>query len=167
MLARGLHTVATRDGREFSMSPVQARAFELQLRAVHATTRLQLAVGRGLGEQEATRVARRLPDLVDLLHDRAREQIDGHRWAIPDRAPDAQLPYAFASTTEPGHVPPMIGPLAEAKGASSAVRAATVQPLQRSRLGDALAVARTVRTPHGASRPKGREAPTQSSGLVR
>lgn len=166
-LARGLHAVATRDGREFSINPVQARAFELQLRDVHATTKLHLAGGRGLGEQEATRVARRLPDLVDLLHHRVRGEIASHQWAILDRAPDAQLPYVYASVTELAHVPPMLGPLAEAKAGAAAVRAATTEPLQPSGLADAVAAARTLRSPVGTRASQVRAASTPSRGLAR
>lgn len=99
--------------------------------------------------------------------ERAREQIDGYRWAIPGRSPDATHRYAFASTTERGHIPPMVGPLADAKDACVAVQAVTVAPLLQSRLGEALAAARVASTPSTTIAHQLRTGPRHRPGLVR
>ncbi|MGQ0631614.1 MAG: hypothetical protein ACT4P1_11260 [Sporichthyaceae bacterium] len=121
-VARALHAAATRDRGEFALNPVAAPALELQLRDLHASTRLAFATGVTLDPVDANRLARRLPDLVEILADKALAQVEHGHWAVPDRSEGATLPYAFASTSDAGLTPPMLPALRQAAGAADVLR---------------------------------------------
>jgi hypothetical protein len=117
----------------------------VQLRDLHATTKLALAATAGLGAEESTQVTRRLPDLVEILTDKTRAQIDRGRWAVPDRTEDAELPYAIASNTDPAYRSPMLNGLIDASVAANILRDKTAMPVSPPSLPSALALLTTRR----------------------
>lgn len=170
-IARALHDASRLSRGEFAINPVEQRVLMLQLRDLRATTTLAFATRTAPGQEEATRIARRLPDVVDLLAEKARVQIEGARWAMPDRREDAKLPYSFASGTDPVLRPPMLDGLAQACDAVVALRREMAPPLARSALASALS-ARVASQPisrpaHPAANPgsaPGREWPAAAIG---
>ena len=139
-IARGMHTVVRRDRGEFAINPVESRRFELGLRELHSTTQLAFAMRTSLGSDEATRVARRLPDLVEILNERTIAQINNSRWAMPDRRENAELPYALASRTDAVHRTPMLDGLVAASRSADVLRAKVAPPMNPSGLASVLAV---------------------------
>jgi hypothetical protein len=124
---------------------------------MHAATRLAFATGDSLGREEATRVARRLPDLVEILADKTTAQVDNSRWAMPDRRENAELPYAFVSSTDPASRSPMLDGLAGAFKAAEGLRQKVAPPLRPSPLASAVmalsAQPAADRPPHPSSWP--------------
>lgn len=121
-IARALHGVLIRDRGEFAVNPVTVPALEFQLRDLHASTKLAFAGGVALEPSEANRVARRIPDLVEVLGERTDLQIDRGSWMLPDRRDGERLPYAFVERSDPDLVPPMLDHLAEAGVAAGVLR---------------------------------------------
>jgi hypothetical protein len=121
-VARALHGVVTRARGEFAVNPVVVPALEFQLRDLHASTRRAFAGGVGLEPADANRVARRLPDLVEILGERTDIQIERGNWMLPDRRDGERLPYAFAERFEPSLAPPMLGHLAAAAAGAVVLR---------------------------------------------
>lgn len=121
-LARALHAVTRSSRGEFSVQPVRPRVLELQLQDLHVSAKLALATRHDFGTADATRLARRLPDLVDALASRTHAQISNLRWAMPDRRENVVLPYAFASTNEPGLTSALMAPLTESTASAASLR---------------------------------------------
>jgi hypothetical protein len=121
-VARALHTATIRGRGEFSLDPVTTPRLELQLRDLHASTKLAFATGITPSPEDANRLARRLPDLVEVLANKTHAQIDHASWALPDRREDATLPYAFASCSDPELTPPMLSALQQAAAAADVLR---------------------------------------------
>jgi len=168
-LARCLHAAARHDRGEFALNPVRARVLEFQLRDLRATTKLAFANGQGFGPEESTALARRLPDVVEILADKTRAQIDNARWALPDRTEAAELPYTFASSTEPAHTPPSLGALSQAAAAAGALRekaAPPSRPAPEASAVHALSAARPSIRPARAVHPAA-VAPRNGPGLSR
>lgn len=158
-IARALHTAAKRNRGEFSLNAAPARALELQLRDLHATTKLAFANGVTLNPDDANRVARRLPDLVEVLADKTHAQIDRGRWAVPDRTEDGNLPYAFASCSDSELTPPMLPALRKAAEAAGVLRNHVAHPASGDAaspaLADALGSLRAIVLKHGNAQERG------------
>lgn len=120
-LARELNAGLPSHG-EIALCSVPARALELQVRELHVASRKAFTAMSALHPDNANRLARRLPDLVELLADKARDQIEHRRWATPDRREDAPLPYALASCSDPGRTPPLLTALRQAVGPAEVLR---------------------------------------------
>jgi hypothetical protein len=138
-VARGLHSAAIGDRGEFALNPIELRAFELQLRHVHASTKLALVAGAGLGPEESTRLARRIPVLVEVLTQKANAEISGARWALRDRREGVRFPYALASVDDEVHRPGVMNGLEDAAGAAAALTVKLTPPHIGSGLASTLA----------------------------
>lgn len=121
-IARALHRVLIRDRGEFAVNPVTVPALEFQLRDLHASTKLAFAGGVALEPAEANRVARRIPDLVEILGERTDLQINRGNWMLPDRRDGERLPYAFVERSDPDLTPPMLDQLAAAATGAGVLR---------------------------------------------
>ncbi|MGQ0631519.1 MAG: hypothetical protein ACT4P1_10785 [Sporichthyaceae bacterium] len=125
-LAVHLHAAADSHHGEQAIVGGRNPALELQLRELRQCTRVALAADR---EPAGTsRLVRRLPPLVDLLARQAKIQIVEQRWAIPNRAGGARLPYTYASTLDPLRCPPILTHLQSAGSVAAALRADQVTP---------------------------------------
>lgn len=123
-LARTLHAVATEPRTEAALiTAARPRALDLHLRDLNHASRAALAARQTatVDPDLATRVARRLPDLVAGLDRRARAQVDADRWAILDRREGDHPLYAIASLCDPGREPPLLGRLRDAAEAATAL----------------------------------------------
>lgn len=123
-LARTLHVVATEPRTEAALITIRPRALDLCLRDLHRHSFDALGARHlaAAGPDLATRLVRRLPDLVSGLDRRAHAQVDAHLWAVLDRREGEHPLYAIASLREPGHEPPLLGRLRDATAAAAAVR---------------------------------------------
>ena len=123
-LARTLHAVATEPRTEATLiTAARPPALDLHLRELNRDSRAALAARQTATSDPdlATRVARRLPDLVTALDRKARAQVDANLWAILDRREGEHPLYAIASLRDPGREPPLLGRLRDAAGAATAV----------------------------------------------
>lgn len=139
-LAQALHAAARADAGEFAICPRDQPALTLQLGELRVMTAAAFAARAAAGTGEATRIARRLPTLVDVLRAKANAQVELSRWAVPHRAEDAQLPYAFASHTDPLCRPPMLEAFETASAVAREVEARSASPMAATRLRAAMGI---------------------------
>lgn len=130
-VARALHGVAREDRGERPLGPVSCRAFELALHDLHGAVVKAVTARTTFDPEDATRLARRLPGLVDGLARCTRAEIEGGRWATPDRRHGPHLLYAIASTTVPAKKPRILGHIEEAEAAARTLADRLPDPARR------------------------------------
>jgi hypothetical protein len=152
-LARALHATCRTKPSEFAINSVRPRVLELQFRDLRSKVKSALASGHGLDANGATKLARRLPALVETLARQTQTQVSDGRWAIPNRREGDTLPYALASIRNPADAPAMLAPLAEAAGAAATLRASLAPSGGRSPVVAILGQVAVQRDPRRASHP--------------
>jgi hypothetical protein len=126
---------------------------ELQFRDLRSKVTFALASGHGLDANGATKLARRLPALVETLARQTETQVADGRWAIPNRREGDTLPYALASISNPADFPAMLAPLTEARTAAETLRVSLNSLLPPSSLAVTLARLPERRGPQRSAHP--------------
>ena len=130
-LAVCLNQIVMHRHGEASLVGRQAPALDYQLRELATYTRHAFA-GRAPRPDpaDATRLAARLPPLVDALGEQARAEVAARRWAVPDRGEHTHLRYVIASP-QPGCTPRMFDELDPAVAAAQTLGTAASRPVYR------------------------------------
>jgi hypothetical protein len=131
-IARPLHAVAIGNDGESCLVPTAAPALELQLRELRLCTRSSQANRDAAPEPaDATRLAQRIPTLVEALATRTEAQLTDRRWAVPERTERTTLPHAVADVGDPDRRPALVPQLRDAATATAALRERTGVPALR------------------------------------